>query len=292
MKKYLSLALAYDIAGCITKNDAEYLMLIDRYNWRDHQACLRNSLYEEMVANGIKVQRFFFDNSPLICRNEQFESGCELKELLAEHKNAVLMIFTGGLQFIDTLAMKTLKYANIFKGWEKRYFFSSEQFVMWGKREEILRHIFPFVLPFSIEGMRFMTESLSKNIPATAWVEDDPSYSLVPIGGNKTLDYIGLFFDPAMRRWIASGAITTGKDDALWDCLSWNRTLALSEKLGEMYPEDAKSLRVEMLLRLEWFIKGEIPDHFRTQLINEWLSMDEYLKLCDFVHSAVFEESF
>jgi hypothetical protein len=291
MKKYSSLKLAYEIAGCITKNDVEYLMLIDRCNWRDHQACLRNALYEEMVANGIKVQRFFFDYSPLICRNEEFKSGCELKELLAKHKNAVLMIFTGGLQFIDTFEMKTYGWANIFKGWKKRYFFSSEQFCMWGEREEILRQVFPFVLPSSIEGMRFMTESLSKNSPAIVWTEDDPSYLLVPIRDNKALDFISLFFDQAMRRWIASCAIV-GKDDALCDCLNWNLTLALSEKLGDMYPEDVSSLRVEQLLRLRWFIKGEIPDHFRTQLINEWLSMDEYLKLRDFVHSTVVEESF
>jgi hypothetical protein len=300
MKKYSSLKLAYDIAERVTKKDVEYLMLIDCYNFRDHRRGLYNALYEEMLTNGIKVQRFFFAYSPLICRNEElicrneeFKSGCELKELLAKRKNAVLMIFTGGLQFIDTFAMKTFGWVNIFKGWEKRYFFSSEQFCMWGEREKILRQVFPFVLPFSIEGMRFMTKSLSKNVPATAWTEEDPSYLLMPISdNNKNLEYIGFFFDQAMRRWIASCAITTSKDDVLWDCLSWNLTLALSEKLGEMYPEDVSSLRAEQLLKLEWFIKGEIPDHFRTQLINEWLSMDEYLTLRDFVHSTVVEESF
>ena len=263
----------------------EYLMLIDRYNLRDHQAQLHNNLYETLKENNIFVERFFFDNSPLVCRNYHHPGGIRLTELLSLYEHAGLMIFTNGLQFIDTYYLKTYAWADIFKHWQHRYFFSSLSPALWGERERLLQGLFPFVLPLSVEGMQVVAGDLSQTAQADFdWLhywQQGADYALVPVEtGNKKLDYIGLFFSKPVKRWIAACAV--------YPELNWNLTLALGKELGAWYPGEESQLHsyrhISQLLRLDWFRKGEIPDAFRVALLTEWLSDREIAAVGNFLY--------
>jgi len=263
----------------------EYLMLIDRYNLRDHQAQLHNNLYETLKENNIFVERFFFDNSPLVCRNYYHPGGIALTEILSLYEHAGLMIFTNGLQFIDTYYLKTYSWADIFKHWQYRYFFSSVSPALWGERERLLQGLFPFVLPLSVEGMQVVAGDLSQTAHADFdWLHywrDSADYSLVPIETEeKKLEYIGLFFGEPVKRWIAACAV--------YPELNWNLTIALGKELGEWYPGEQSQLHsyrhISQLLRLDWFKKGHIPDAFRVALMTEWLTDKEIAAVGHFLY--------
>ena len=132
----------------------EYLMLIDRHNSRDHQAHLYNTIYETLHENNIFVERFYFDNSPMLCRNERYPGGIALTELLSQYEHAALMMFTDGLQYIDTWEVKRFAWTEMFRHWQHRYFFTPVSPALWGERERLLQELFPFVLPMSVEGMQ------------------------------------------------------------------------------------------------------------------------------------------
>lgn len=271
-----------------SRRHIEYLMLIDRHNSRDHLAQLHNNLYETLKANNIFVERFYFDNSPLLCRNLRHPGGIALSEILSLYEHAALMIFTDGLQFLDTYRSKLFAWSDIFKQWQHRYFFSSDPPALWGKRERLLEKIFPFVLPLSIEGMQVMMSDLSQTaVPDCDWIkywQDSADYSLVPVRTEgKKLDYIGLFFTNQMKRWIAACAV--------YPELNWNLTLALGKMLGELYPGESGTLHsyknISQLLRLEWFIKGYIPESFRVHVMLHWLNDKEHLQIRKFIFGQI-----
>ena len=262
----------------------EYLMLIDRHNSRDHKAHLHNNLYETLKANNIFVERFYFDNSPLLCRNEHYPAGIDLSEILSLHEHAALMVFTYGLQYIDTLHLRVFEWADIFKHWQHRYFYSSVPPVLWGERERLLQEVFPFVLPLSVEGMQVMAADLSHaantDSDCLRYWQESADYSLVPIKtGGKKLDYIGLFFSTEIKRWIASCAI--------YPELDWNLTLTL----GKMFSTEKSVLpsykNIRQLLRLNWFTKGTIPDAFRLTLQQQWLSREEGARVYQFLYDQL-----
>jgi formylglycine-generating enzyme required for sulfatase activity len=267
-----------------SRRHIEYLMLIDRHNSRDHRAHLHNNLYETLKANNIFVERFWFDNSPLLCRNHRHPGGIALSEILGIHEHAALLLFTDGLQCIDTEYVGMFAWTGIFKHWQHRYFFSSVPPVLWGERERLLQEVFPFVLPLSVEGMQVMAADLSQMASADCdWLRywpDKADYARVPIQtGGRKLDYIGLFFTTGIKRWIAACAV--------YPELDWNLTLAL----GKMFSTEKNVLpsynNISQLLRLGWFIKGSIPDVFRLALLKEWLSHEERVRVYQFLYDQL-----
>ncbi len=267
------------------RRHVEYLMLIDRYNLRDHQAHLHNNLYETLRENNIFVERFFFDKSPLVCRNHNHPGGISLMEILSLYEHAGLMIFTNGLQFIDTYYLKTYAWADVFKHWQHRYFFSSVSPALWGERERLLQGIFPFILPLSVEGLQVVAGDFLQNAQADFdllhYWQGSADYSLVPVKTeHKKLDYIGLFFSKPVKRWIAACAV--------YPELNWNLTIALGKWLGELYPGERSQLNsyrhISQLLRLDWFRKGHVPDAFRVALMTEWLNDKEIAAVGNFLY--------
>ncbi len=266
------------------RRHVEYLMLIDRHNSRDHQAHLHNNLYETLKANNIFVERFYFGYSPLLCSNHRHPGGIALKEILSLHEHAVLLMFTDGLQCVDIRRDRVFAWTDIFKHWQRRYFYTSEPPALWGQRERLLQEIFPFILPLSLEGVQVMAADLAQtSVTDCDWLRywpENADYSLVPIKtGGKKLDYIGLFFDDQLKRWIAACAI--------YPELDWNLTLAL----GKMFSTEKSVLpsykSISQLLRLNWFTKGSIPDDFRVALAQQWLSGEERSRVYQFLYDQL-----
>jgi len=266
------------------RRHVEYLMLIDRHNSRDHQAHLHNNLYETLKVNNIFVERFYFGYSPLHCSNDRHPGGIALKEILSLHEHAVLLLFTDGLQCVDTRRARLFAWSDLFTHWQRRYFYTSEPPALWGGRERLLQEVFPFVLPLSVEGLQVMAADLSSDAGTVCdWLRywpDNADYSLVPVQTrSKKLDYIGLFFDDQLRRWIAACAI--------YPELDWNLTLAL----GKLFSTEKSVLpsykSLGQLLRLNWFTKGSIPDDFRRELQQQWLTFEERARVYQFLYDQL-----
>ena len=267
----------------------EYLMLVDRQNSRDHQARLHDDLFEILKSNNIFVDRFYFDKSPLICFNHRYPGGITLTELQSLYEHAVLMLFADGLQFIDTRTVSRVAWSELFRNWERRYFFSSVSPALWGVREQLLQDLFSLILPLSVESLQLMTSDMAQSAdPDVDWLrycQEHADYSLVPVRiDGRTLDRrIELFFNPTLRRWIAACAV--------YPELNWNLTLALGKMLVERYPDETGALHtyryINQLLRLQWFRNGRIPDHFRLELIRQYLTQGELTTVSRFLYETL-----
>jgi formylglycine-generating enzyme required for sulfatase activity len=267
-----------------SRRHIEYLMLIDRHNSRDHLAHLYNNLYESMQENNIYAERFYFDNTPLLCHNHRYASGISLQEILSIYEHAVLLIFTNGLQFIDTSRSGIYPWVDIFRNWQHRYFFSTSPPAIWGERERLLKEVFPLVLPFSIEGIETVASDLlqtaNSSVDRISYWQNSADYSLVPIKTEeKTLDYLELFFSEPIKRWIAACAV--------YPELNWNLTLALGKLFSNEHIQLSSYENISQLLRLDWFSRGYIPDKFRMGLLTRWLSGQEVRAVHQFLYDQL-----
>jgi hypothetical protein len=81
----------------------EYLVLIDRASYRDHQAQLFDELTQALTREGVFAVRYFFDGDPRVCRDESGASVVQLTELQNRFGGHRLIIFGGGDKLLDQI---------------------------------------------------------------------------------------------------------------------------------------------------------------------------------------------
>lgn len=260
----------------------EYLMLIERPYVGSHQARLFNLLYENLKANEVFIERFFYRTDLRLCYNENFQNGIYLAELHARFPNSRLLVFGKGYQLLSPVTGKPANWTTLLQSWNERFLFTSQPLKAWTNREKRLSQILP-IMPASIGGIQLAIEQLDS--------EDEPEFEKwrnrirdveqerIEIKGDllRTLeDYFaiknvdGKMVDNRMVKWIAACAI--------YPSLHWDLTLYL----GKLLSEDGDSLltwqNLHKLSQLSWFIEGKIPEEARQQLLK-YLNKKEEITL-------------
>jgi len=275
-----------------------FLILIDRFNVRDHRSRLYNRLDETLERLGFDVHRFYFDRSPLICRNDAFPGGISVEKLYEDNRDAALILFADGLQFIDTGKGDPFvfpRYVETLTKWERRFFVSAQPVSCWGIREQLIAEkLFPVIVPFSPDGMRAVADSLIEEEDGRDWFEHwketGCSYTTTPIrlDKDKDIDFIGSLITKPIRKWVAACAMLPELDPDVTHVL---------ERLVRPWFKDTEwgwpihsYLGVSQLLRLEWFVKGYIPNRYRRQMIGSWLTREEVGIICRFLCEQLGDE--
>ncbi|NTW75301.1 MAG: hypothetical protein HGB34_00125 [Candidatus Moranbacteria bacterium] len=273
-----------------------FLLLIDRCNVRDHRYRLYNLINETLGRLGFDVHRFYFDRSPLICRNDAFPGGISVEKLYEDNQDAALILFADGLQFINTGERCPLVfpcYVESLTKWKHRFFVSAQPVPLWGIRERLIAEkLFPVIVPFSPDGMRAVADSLMEEENGRDWFEHwketGCSYTTTPICVDKDINFIGSLITEPIRKWIAACAMLPELDPGMTQAL---------ERLVRPWFKDAEwgwpihsYLGVSQLLRLEWFVKGYIPNRYRRQMIGSWLTREEVGTICRFLCEQLGDE--
>ncbi|MGH9853553.1 MAG: hypothetical protein ACREBD_27250 [Blastocatellia bacterium] len=140
---------------------AEYLILIDRASWRDHQARLFDSLAEALQREGVfpdrEPLRFFFDGDPRVCSSESEDGDVHLADLQKKYPAHRLLVFGNGERLRDPVSGEVESWAAMFEEWPERALLTPEPVAAWGLREKRLaQHL--TLLPATIDGLVVLTE--------------------------------------------------------------------------------------------------------------------------------------
>jgi hypothetical protein len=98
----------------------EYLVLIDRESFRDHQARLFDSLARAMEREGIFLARYFYDGDPRICRMESADSGIHLTDLQKKYSSHRLLLFGDGERLLDPITGQLASWTALLQEWPER----------------------------------------------------------------------------------------------------------------------------------------------------------------------------
>jgi hypothetical protein len=138
---------------------AEYLLLIDRQNSRDHQARFFDLLYRAFRSQEVLVERYWYDEGdPRRCYNEAHPKGLSLRDLYYYHPQSRVLLLGNAYALLHPSTGEPIKWAvQTFSAWTDRAVLSTQPLASFGRRERNLQELF-HVLPASLSGLRDVVE--------------------------------------------------------------------------------------------------------------------------------------
>jgi TonB family protein len=239
----------------------EYLVLIDRVSYRDHQARLFDELARDLEREGVFVVRYFFDGDPRVCRDESGANVVQLTELQNRYGGHRLLIFGNGEKLLDQITGRLDGWTAIFQHWQDRALLTVEPPARWGLREIALAQLF-IVLPATLNGLLALVDHFESTVPADlrSWVGGDFESSGLERTAAEAVATLHRILGEDVFQWLAACAVYTE--------LQWNLTLYIGS-LPSMPTGLLTEANLLKLIRLPWFRSGAIPDELRWPLINE-----------------------
>jgi TonB family protein len=240
----------------------EYLILIDRASYLDHQARLFDELVKELESEGVFLTRYFYDTDPRVCRNEQSAQGVSLNELQSRFANHRLLVFGNGAKLINPVSGWLESWTAIFNHWQDRALLTVEDTSRWGLTEVALAQSF-IVLPASLSGLLAVVDYFESTVPADvrSWKNgqgnDADSAALTP---QSIVAQLRRSLGEDTFQWLSACAV--------YPELHWDLTLHLGA-LSAMPAGLITEANLLKLIRLPWFRTGTIPDELRWLLINQ-----------------------
>jgi acyl carrier protein len=237
----------------------EYLVLIDRASFRDHQAQLFNELIRAFEQEGLFVVRYFYEGDPRVCCDDKGENCIHLSELQNQYVGHRLLIFGNGDKLLDPITGRLAAWTSMFLDWQDRAVLTPE--ARWELREFSLASQF-VVLPASLEGLMALVDHFDTMVTTDPRIWSpttvhEPPADLDESTSLETLkSYLG---DPAFQ-WLCACSV--------YPELQWNLTLYLGS-LGCMDQGTVREQNLLRLIRLPWFRNGSLPDKMRWPLINQ-----------------------
>jgi hypothetical protein len=244
---------------------AEYLVLIERAAYRDHQAALFSSLISALEHEGVLTNRYYYDRDPRTCYRESGEGSILLAELQRKHHGHHLLLLGTGEWLLDAISGAPRQWVELIEAWEHRALLTPEPVDSWGLREFTLARHF-MVLPATLAGLAqvrttFDTEPGGRDrLVWDGWVPNAAASGPDGAPSVAVPDVLRAELGPAAYQWLCVCAI--------YPELHWDLTLHLSTlpELGAAVRTEANLLR---LARLPWFRTGVIPDDIRAALIQQ-----------------------
>lgn len=241
----------------------EYLILIERAGFRDHQAQHFNELTKALEREGVFVARYFFDDDPRVCCDESGGICLPLAELLGRHAGHRLLIFGDGEMLRAPVTGEPMPWTSLLTEWRDRSLLTPRPPAEWGSQETSLSSLFA-VLPATLDGLLTLVGHLetlsagSVDVRRQCGGERPPEFLLT--GTTDDAEEIRAYLGEATFQWLCACAI--------YPELHWDLTLYLGSlpAMGGRLIREDNLLR---LLRLPWFRSGSIPDGVRWLLIRE-----------------------
>ncbi|HYL77848.1 MAG TPA: caspase family protein [Bryobacteraceae bacterium] len=237
----------------------EYLFLIDRAGFRDHQARLYEHLAAVLHGQGLYVSVYFYEGDPRVCWNTTAEESVSLEQLLRMCSGYRLLLFGNGEQLLDAVTGRLTHWHRLLTAWPDRAVLTPEPPSEWGLREMTLATQFALA-PATLEGLASLAAyfELPSSVDLRDWRER----------GGSARDSASTDMMDALRRYL-------GEDTFQWLCacaiypeLQWDLTL----RIGALPSLPAGLVREENLVKLlglEWFRAGSMLDDLRRELIGQ-----------------------
>ncbi|MEK8021908.1 MAG: LysM peptidoglycan-binding domain-containing protein [Candidatus Parabeggiatoa sp.] len=283
------------ITGTI-KTRPEYLALIDRTTFNDHQTQFINSLINQLVADEVSVTRYYFDSVPRRCYPEQSQQApLTLTELAQHYPEHRLLVFSDGNGLINPITCQVVNWIEQFSVWTQRALFTLETPEEWGYREQLLDEANFLILPANEAGFKGLVERINTSTwqpyPRPSDSDSNPFPEYLQERPRRWLEHhapdtpVLTALLKQVRNFIGNEGYSWFSACAIYPELRWQLTLYLGEQLKSLTEE-----RLAKLARLPWFRYGYMPDWLRMPLIKD-LSLPQERKIRTALYNRLLETS-
>jgi hypothetical protein len=262
----------------------EYLFMVDRTGYGDHQARLVDTLVRRLKENEVFATVYYYDGDPRICFPAAGNGPpLSLWELAAKYDQHRLVLFSDASGLFSARTGELEAWTEYFEVWADRAVVTPEPAENWGYREQELSQQF-IVVPATIEGLAALARTINygeagyeaiaspkASLPVALrtrprrWIERDPPE---PALIDDVLTSLRRYLGEAGYYWLSACAV--------YPALHWDLTIYLGNAL---WTEDGRQVLQASqhldLVRLPWFRHGFMPDWLRIRLISELTEQQE-----------------
>jgi hypothetical protein len=270
-----------------TKIIPEYLVLIDRSTFKDHQTHLIDALINQLITQGVFVARYYFDGDPRHCYPENDELPPQLlTELADQYPTHRLLMFAESDDFIDPITGESVRWIEQFSVWHQKTFFTLEQPGQWGYPEKLLEQANFLIrtVPINENDLTTLAEQIKAEIGPQENVHSKPKdFSHYPAYFNEFSHWWLERHAPArpkitellnqVRTFLGADGYYWFSACAVYPELRWHLTLYLGYRLKTTDDKPLLSTdnpdNLAKLASLPWFRYGYMPNWLRKQLIKD-----------------------
>ncbi|MEM9917735.1 MAG: WD40 repeat domain-containing protein [Bacteroidota bacterium] len=259
------------------KTSRQYLFLFDTLPANDHQAHLVNYFIKRLQQAGAPIEYFHLDKDTLSCWNQSRSRHIPLYQLAHSYQNHQLIFCSKGEALVDLGKEGLTDLADTFDAWRDKVLLTPNSHSHWGATEgSLLRHF--QILPCTPGGLSSLVEALESkeelDYVKFGWAELDKPYQPIELpkdlNRHNVVDFLKTQFvenrannaNDLLLRWIAACAIPPQ--------LFWHWTLLVGELLSDKRYNRLNLENLFTIVRLPWFVEGEMPEAIRLGLID-WL---------------------
>ena len=251
-----------------------YLILIDRSTFADHQTKLVEHLITQLSVEGVNLSHYYFDGDPRYCYPPQAQQApFQISELADRYPRYHLVVFSEGDGLIDPVTGEAVDWINALALWSQRLLFVLAAPEQWGYRERVLEDAGFLILPANEEGLTALIEQIyspttnneGTEFPALLW-ELPQRWLERQTPDTETLDELLIqlhqFLGDVGYYWLSTCAI--------YPQLLWPLTLHLGQTLSTTDNHKLiTTTRLAQLVRLPWFRQGYMPNWLRERLVGD-----------------------
>jgi len=256
----------------------EYLFLVERTGYRDHQSKFVAEMIERLKNDGVYLETYFYDEDPRICfSSDEHNSPLKLHEIATKYRQHYLIVVSDTEKLFSSISGELEPWVNQLLDWKNRAILTPKPVENCGYEEFVLAQDF-LILPATPTGLQVLSQKLQQGIATNYSPTAEIQFPLPESLRTRPL------------RWIERNPPPPEDIDAMWDSLKeylgkdnlnwlgacaifpqlhWNITVYLGNTLkteaGHSVLEVASLTK---LARLPWFRFGYIPDWLRIRLIS------------------------
>ncbi|MDX2249853.1 MAG: WG repeat-containing protein [Bacteroidia bacterium] len=262
---------------------SEYLVLIERSNYKDHQARFFWHLTEKLQSQDIYIDTYYYQSDFRMFWKEMDEKPLYLRELQVRHPGHRVIIFGDGEHLLDAVNGDLHQDAFEFLDWKDRAVLTPLAPADWGLQEIRLSAHFR-VLPSTTQALAQLLTEFAADVPQRLGEWRRIVYSSTPdFETSITVSELEVYLGNDLFLWLSACAV--------YPELQWDLTLHLGktlEKSGTVSEPLLSEQNLLKLIRIPWFRKGFMPDEIRMELIErlpdnvEFIAREEIIKVLDF----------
>ncbi|MGK7908465.1 MAG: SUMF1/EgtB/PvdO family nonheme iron enzyme [Synechococcus sp.] len=262
----------------------EYLVLVDRSGFRDHQARYIEETLNHLAGSGVFMVTYYFSGDPRMCYLPSEPTRLlKLADVLDKYPQHRLLVFADAEVFFNGFTGELEPWVELLFKAPHRVLLTPEPPELWGYPEEELGHIFT-VVPASLDALMEFVRRFDSGKPyqpplGTAaplpemlrerpqrWLDRNPPPS----------EAIAQMFE-ALQVYLGDRGLYWLGACAIFPKLNWNLTVFLGRVLEEKRGEQLLDVSLLVAMsRLPWFRQGHMPDWMRVEAIAELSDEQEW----------------
>ena len=236
----------------------QYLALIERRRTSDQQPQVFFSLAEQLGAEDVFVEPFWYDPDLDLVWNDSHPTGLPLESLSHRYADYRLLIYSDGYGLLDDFAdrLHPWRYKNL-AVWHQRAVMTPVDPADWSYREYLLRGGFLLVPANMSNQLRLVQQADWEVLKAVKWPREDIPVSRFDF---TRVDHIWDYLqDEHLFRWLAATAVYPQR--------LWPVTIAIGQALRPTGLE-LNYEHLYKLSRIPWFQESEMPEELRRELLT------------------------